>query len=168
MTIEQKAKAYDEAYKVAEDIHRFSSNPAEIKRMEEIFPVLKESEDERIRKRIIHALYGDVLDIEETNKAIVWLEKQGRQKPADWSEEDESYMNTTIAYLMDAKEFKKTAENCIIWLKSLKDRVQPRNTWKPSDEQMVAISTAVNVLGKGTLNGKQLIELQEQLKKLKG
>ena len=42
-----------------------------------------------------------------------------------------------------------------------------QNTWKPSDEQMLTINTAINVLGKGTLNGKQLIELQEQLKKLR-
>ena len=46
--------------------------------------------------------------------------------------------------------------------------VKPHSQWKPTDEQMVAINTAINVLGKGTLNGKQLIELQEQLKKLKG
>lgn len=47
---------------------------------EHYFPELKESEDEKIRKRIIHALHGDVLDMEETNKAISWLEKQGEQK----------------------------------------------------------------------------------------
>jgi hypothetical protein len=40
--------------------------------------------------------------------------------------------------------------------------------WKPSEEQMLAIDTAINVLGKGTLNGKQLIELYQDLKKLKG
>jgi len=39
--------------------------------------------------------------------------------------------------------------------------------WKPSDEQMIAINTAINVIGKGTLNGKQLIELEAQLKKLR-
>lgn len=44
-------------------------------------------------------------------------------KPAcAWSEEDEVYLNTTIAYLKDAQEFKKTAENCIDWLKKLKQR----------------------------------------------
>ena len=45
--------------------------------------------------------------------------------------------------------------------------VKPQNRWKPTEEQMVAIDTAINVLGKGTLNGKQLIELQKALKKLK-
>ena len=43
----------------------------------------------------------------------------------------------------------------------------PQSTWKPSEEQMLAINTAINVLGKGTINGKYLIELQKQLKKLK-
>ena len=62
-------------------------------------------------------------------------EKQGEQKPA-WSEEDEVYLNTTIAYLKDAQEFKKTAENCIGWLKSLKNRVlpQPKQQWSEEDD----------------------------------
>ena len=44
----------------------------------ELFPELKENEneDEYIRQRIIHALRGDVLDMEETIKGIAWLEKQ--------------------------------------------------------------------------------------------
>ena len=33
----------------------------------------------------------------------------------------------------------ETSENTIKWLKSLKNRVQPQNTWKPSDEQMDAL-----------------------------
>ena len=40
---------------------------------------------------------------------------------------------------------------------------QTQSRWIPSEKQMIAIDTAINVLGKGTLNGKQLIELQEQL-----
>ena len=89
LSIEQKAKAFDEAYKVAENIHRFSSDPAEIKRMEEIFPELKESEDEKIRKgiiAIIHLYYGEPLE-DEAKEMISWLEKQGEQKPAQ-SEDD--------------------------------------------------------------------------------
>jgi hypothetical protein len=46
--------------------------------------------------------------------------------------------------------------------------LRPCSHWKPSKEQVMAIDTAINVLGKGTLSGKQLIELQEDLKKLKG
>ena len=51
--------------------------------IENIFPELKKSEDEWIRKRIIHSLGGDVLDMEETIKAIAWLEKQGENKKLD-------------------------------------------------------------------------------------
>ena len=56
-----------------------------------------------------------------------------------WSEEDESYLNTTIAYLKDAKEFKKNAENCINWLKSIKDKVQPqpKQEWCEEDEKVL-------------------------------
>lgn len=43
---------------------------------EHYFPELKENENEYIRQRIIHALRGDVLDMEETIKGIAWLEKQ--------------------------------------------------------------------------------------------
>ena len=86
MTPEEKAKAYDKAYKIAEGIHRFSSNPAEIKRMEEIFPALKESEDEMIIKNIISWLKnidGQTIPINDYNSALAWLEKQGEQKSTD-------------------------------------------------------------------------------------
>jgi hypothetical protein len=83
-TIEEKAKRYDE---VLEELRGLLEGIREEKReiLEEditnIFPELEESEDEKIRKSIIHALHGDgFLDMEETNKAIAWLEKQGEQK----------------------------------------------------------------------------------------
>ena len=53
MTTEEKAKAYDKALERAKGIHSFSSDIAEIKRMEQIFPELADSEDERIRKKLI-------------------------------------------------------------------------------------------------------------------
>jgi len=53
MTQEQKAKAYDKALERAKQVRKYSSDLAEIKRMEEIFPELRESEDERIRKEIL-------------------------------------------------------------------------------------------------------------------
>jgi len=45
-------------------------------------------------------------------------------------------------------------------------KVSVKEYWKPTEEQVLAINTAINVLGKGTLNGKQLIELYQDLKKL--
>lgn len=89
---------------------------------------------------------------------------KGRVQPKqEWSEEDESYLNTTIAYLKDAKEFKKSAENCINWLKSLR----PQNRWKPSDKQLKALKNAIHLNPFENPSDSILWGLYEQLKKLK-
>jgi hypothetical protein len=91
LTIEQKAKAYDEAIKIA--MSKIKNNKDHILYEEDIidiFPELKESEDERIRKFIsnelvcLRATYGKSSDrYEELTNAVAWLEKQGEQKSAD-------------------------------------------------------------------------------------
>ena len=50
--MEDFERMYNEAHEAAEKIHRFSSDPKEIKRMEELFPDLKMSEDERMRRNL--------------------------------------------------------------------------------------------------------------------
>ena len=54
-------------------------------KLEEIFPELKESEDERIRKEILELVIQSsaILDKQNQNSMIAWLEKQGEQKPVD-------------------------------------------------------------------------------------
>ena len=93
-----------------------------------------------------------------------------KQKPA-WSEDDEN-MFCKALYFLDAgyNHFKCTdgIPECKDWLKSLKDRY----TWKPSDEQIKAIRLARSFVTDDfdehpTLS-EVLIELEEQLKKLKG
>lgn len=99
------------------------------KPIDEVFPELKMSEDERIRNGIIHfILYeaGNILDEETEHAFITWLEKQkepltpeekmnhplylegfdmGRQvgevvaHPAEWSEEDKETIEKTICIL---------------------------------------------------------------------
>ena len=62
-------------------------------RIEYIFPELKESEDEKIRKEIIFFFEQEIpqCSIEEhkeyMRKWISWLEKQGEQKETDYNEE---------------------------------------------------------------------------------
>ena len=63
LSIEQKAKAYDEAMNELRDLH---DNYNEISRLvdfkqelERIFPELKESEDEKIRKALINGFKRD-------------------------------------------------------------------------------------------------------------
>lgn len=57
MTQEEKAKAYDKALERANVAYKDEDRHLKAV-LERIFPELKESEDERIRKRIIHALHG--------------------------------------------------------------------------------------------------------------
>ena len=86
MTQEEKAKRYDEALNTANDCLKDGTiTSTAISYIETIFPELKESEDEKIRKGIIRNLEylmdraeGFVKD--ELKERIAWLEKQGEQK----------------------------------------------------------------------------------------
>jgi len=73
------------------------------------------------------------------------LEKQGGQKPTEWSEEDEGFRNLLIAIMkvehpegmFEANGITPfcgavSVHRVIDWLKSLKDKY----TWKPTEEQM--------------------------------
>ena len=80
---------YEKAYKTAlEKAREFqkSKDGLCVLTAESIFPELKESEDERIKKALIFYL-GDMPEDTElrngvTNRdVLVWLEKQGKQKP---------------------------------------------------------------------------------------
>ena len=56
--------------------------------LDDIFPELAESDDEKIRKWIINEIKIKHHNLDEANvdfvdKAIAWLEKQGEQKPTD-------------------------------------------------------------------------------------
>jgi len=90
MTQEEKAKAYDEAIERAESIYNETAIPSATTKgiCTYIFPELKESEDERIRKGLIEGFqqYDEEecwRDIEylRIKDIIAWLEKQNEQKP---------------------------------------------------------------------------------------
>ena len=74
----EKEKAYDEAVERAKKIYGNSI-------AEEIFPELKESEDERIKKAIIEFFESEddntTYSLVRKKDIIAWLEKQGEQKP---------------------------------------------------------------------------------------
>ena len=104
--------------------------------VEQVFPELAESEDERVRKAMIgffkHEREEGITVLHygvNIERMIAWLENQGEQKPT-WSEEDENRINRLIAYFEDKESF--TAEDDVVyadWLKALKERY----TWKPSN-----------------------------------
>lgn len=113
--------------------------------LERLFPQLKESEDERIRKAIV--LFFELQDDNTTYSFIPkkdilsWLEKQGTKKveqsPA-WSEEDERIRKELLGHcrkqadiyntLHTAKEYCKV-QSWVAWLENQREQ-------KPTDEEM--------------------------------
>lgn len=83
---------YEEKYNAAlERAKEYHDNGGAPLILEVVFPELKESEDEKMRKSIIYALQnGGFYSSDKTDEAIAWLEKQGEQKtepkfhPGDW------------------------------------------------------------------------------------
>lgn len=80
MTQKEKADAYDEALIRAKDALSsgvINRNVAAL--IQHIFPELKESESEKIRKGIIECVKGNMPDNDSRKKYIAWLEKQGKE-----------------------------------------------------------------------------------------
>lgn len=147
MNTEEKARRYDEALERVREAKQNTESAVTIGILEEIFPELKESEDERMKKELIKFLqechnidsgfFSRYCEIPFT-QMLAWLEKQGEKsqriisaeakealynKPA-LSEEDEVKINRIVACL----ENLNIADNDILlkdidWLKSFKERI---------------------------------------------
>ena len=219
--------------------------------IEEIFPELKESEDEKMRKSVIYALRnGGFYDNDKTDEAIAWLEKQGKQKTdipkwkykkdnaplskdclilnrygcvvksvsgamvsdawvldynelvklpkeevekqgeklqgktaleaikeekvdnsnkvetnSAWSEEDETILDNLI-YALANDRIGNNRDEYVDWLKSIKERVQPQNLWKPSEEQIQCLYDAIEHYHTNGYPASKLNELYEQMSKI--
>ena len=117
MTIEEKAGAYDEAIdKVGHFIKKYIGlgcmihpNSSEAKELFDIFPELKESEDERIKKALID-YFDDANKADEnplqnygihTDKVTAWLKKQGQSRKITHEEICKSYGISDIGEFSD-------------------------------------------------------------------
>ena len=163
LTIEQKALAYDEA--VINGSRLWECGEITRENYEYIFPKIKESGDDKIRRAILNTVKyyhfkesPYMLGISQ-EQVIAWLEKQGgtkdklntmlddslsretketwnkfldEQKPV-WTEEDIKIIERIVCILdgicyyntVDNKQ-EKPYQSEIDFLKSLKDRVQPK------------------------------------------
>ena len=193
-SLEEKAKAYDEATKRAKEWYNDNQIGIGFKaNLEKLFPELKESEDERVRKGLLYVIeHHPTLPTEEAEEYIAWLEKQseqkldgtfvnvddvredfvnevyrvldadstndranqiidafdnlptvaiekqGEQKPVEWSEEDENWLINAIN-VCKLNDYNETAE----WLKNKLKLLRPQNTWKPSAEMLEALYRAI-------------------------
>ena len=91
------------------------------------------------------------------------------QSKQEWSALDERNLQGIIDEIEANKNHAHdcdlaTYDRFLSWLKSLKDRY----TWKPNEEQMLALKSAEGIVGCLTIIGGQLKSLYEDLKKLKG
>lgn len=189
LSIEEKAKRYDEAIEMAKKV-LLDCTPEEQNVVEYIYPELKESEDERIVKELltffresIHG--GHILTNKEYDSWIAWLEKQGEQilansaktckdgqKPA-WSKKDEEYFDDIARTLRSfvitgGSEAKRYTEEEINWLESLKDRVQPKQEWGEEDE--TRLTNTIIMLKEGAslhFNKKDITKAVDWLKSLR-
>ena len=125
LSIEEKAKAYDEAIKILEDINTGKCQKTIVFTeglFDYIFPELKESEDDRMVKFIKNQLFNIKKTITENyeldaklTKAIGWLEKQGEQK-----------IKTPEESLgIDSDTYNKIVDECIYGEQKPIDKVEP-------------------------------------------
>lgn len=135
LTIEEKAKRYDDVIRKAKitlDCCTFDSTITE-HIVYDIFPELKKSDDERIRKSLIELFKDMEWDDSilhdynmDKDKTIAWLEKQGEQKSVEWSEYDEHKVKDIIYFLNSAKKHYASTDEldaCVRWLWSILQRM---------------------------------------------
>lgn len=138
-----------------EVLRKYSPKDAELREaLETAVPELKESEYERIRREIIADIKGhhpNWMLYKDYTSWIKWLKSQVEQKTSEWSEDDNAKIEFlcnliqrnisegTYSFGDGAKNGFVSKQEAIKMLQSLKDRVQPHPTWKPTEEQMKAI-----------------------------
>lgn len=140
MNYEQK---YKEALERAKNLRKDAIDMGEnirAKQCEIIFPELKESDDEKIRRGLINGFneclkssqypisaqkYWHNIKIEDI---FSWLEKQGEQKPTEWDEEDDYNLQCMIAKVTSDIQKGNVGRNneLIDWLKSLKQKIKEK------------------------------------------
>ena len=98
MTQEEKAKAYDDALKQAKFYHGNCPSEPERKKLEKMFPALRESKDERMRKSLIKFL-TEIKEISESGRTS-WAVRK----------EDAEMCKSFLDYLGKLKDASKAIE----------------------------------------------------------
>jgi hypothetical protein len=146
LSIEEKAQAYDKALERAQALYNDKNeigyaNAESV--LEEVFPLLKESEDERIRKEIINyfAKGKEYLSLCSIGKddILAWLEKQGEQKPTIEMKSAEESLG------IDSETYNKIVDECIygeqkpqrIISAEAKEALYDKPDWSEKDENVL-------------------------------
>ena len=178
-------KAYKEALELARSYYDENTNQF----LDTIFPELRESEDERIRKWLVD-YFGSIKETVWIHRDITceqileWLEKQKEpentsastripscweveqkeQKPAEWSEKDKKILDD-VSHILIGLNYKQIAKG---YKQAVEKLIYARPSWKPSEEHLSALLAVFNDpdnIGSQTCQ-LALTDLYEQLKKL--
>ena len=120
LSIEDKTKAYDDAFGRAKEKYAMFKGMKQGDVLEDVFPELKESEDEKIRKEIIAILKYKYEHFPKDTKYrnapqwIAWLEKQGDANKEYWR----GYREGKQEILDKYAEIEKQDEQNLIMAKS--------------------------------------------------
>ena len=182
MTEKEKAKAYDEALERARTINNEKDVDVESGTTicEYIFPELKESEDEKIRKEIISILRNAYCTSNRNrfNELVAWFEKQGDkdkliQELGEYkvkytqevlekhitsmsNKDDERLRKTTIAFLKDFAELGyENAVECIDWLEKQGEDKKEINNF----DVLPGLYKCIHRMFDGTPDGRLLFEI---------
>jgi len=153
--------------------YAFDFDKKKLKKIEDETEIPFGAKDSELQEATYYIPKGFYAEI-DNDKVVI---KKG-EKPTAWNEDDDKMLYTIIA---DFKGFihnnTSTLEShfneCIDWLKSIKDRVgceanyTTTKEWKPSDEQMKVLLSEVTAWFKGCSKQKVLKSLYDDLKKLK-
>ena len=165
LSIEEKAKAYDEAIEKGKQIKNtpYTAHWDIMKEVvEHLLPELKESEDEKIRKRLAEYFEGyydrfatdrNHVNVHweglEVKEILAWLAKQSKDSPVlsnssntgkfSWSEEDEKISSAIIKRLKGSDALSVDLQRAICWIDYVKDRVlpQPKQEWSEEDKRKI-------------------------------
>lgn len=135
--------------------YTFDFEKKELKKIEKEIEIPFGAKDSELQEVTYYIPKGFHAEIDD-DKIVI---KKGDQKPT-WSEGDEMMLESVLDKIGDLG----TGEMCKEWLKSLR----PQSHWRPSDEQVEALQTAIGIVGELTPTASLLKEIREQLKKLKG
>lgn len=127
-------KAYNKALERANEYHFSGAKQCIIDTLEYIFPELKESEDEKIRKELIKYLkegvegYIPAGDRSDYQRWLTWLEKQKVIQTPQWMIDFLDENRIKFASLMEDYDEQREAEGKLLaiidWLESLKKRME--------------------------------------------
>lgn len=132
LNIEQKAKRYDEILARAKDANISHYKEDKVKEfVDYLLPELIEDGDDRIRRKLI-SYFSNVKGFStlEYNygitqeEAVAWLEKQGEQKPAEWSEEDKNMIENIFETIDTYYYLIPNYKEILSWLNSIMQRMK--------------------------------------------